>query len=748
MADLKLELERIGARVRERFEAEKRVLSFSEYLDEFAQHPYRHSRDAARYLHDCFDYFGAYEVTRPYGKLQRFRLFDLAFEKTEGFEPTDYLVGHEPIQQAFYRALGNFVREGRANRLLLLHGPNGSAKSTFASCLMRALEHYSKQPEGALYRFSWVFPRGTDGKTIGFGSRDDGPRPGESYAHLPEGRIDVKMRSSLREHPLLLLPIQDRKELLERAYEEHRISEAPPYSLVRGQLGQKNKQIFEALLTAYRGDLSRVLSHVLVERYTISRRYRTGAVTIGPQMAVDASERQITADTSLGSLPASLSSLVLFEPYGELVDASGGLLEYSDLLKRPLDAWKYLLLAIETGEVSLTFSTLSINAVMMASSNELHLSAFKEHPDYHSFRGRIQLIRVPYLRDYRQEQSIYDAQVVSHVRGHVAPHATYVAALWAVLSRLRRADPERYADRQLGQMAQDLTPLEKAELYADGVTPKRFSSDDALRLKNGIAEIYNEAEQGMPYEGLTGASPREMRTLLLDASQHPDYACLSPLAVLARIRELVKAGDYGFLRETPSGGYHDHASFIEQVRERWLDRVDNEFRDSTGLVEEARYAELFDRYITHVSHWIKNERVYNRVTGEYTDPDREMMASVERTLGAGSNVDAFRRGLIAAIAGYAIDHPGEKVEYGKVFPRHLERLKEAYFSDRKKQLQEIAEDILLVIAEGGEERDHGLAQERWDLAKNAYQTLCERHGYQRESVRDALGELLARRYKA
>jgi serine protein kinase len=744
MADLKLELERIGARVRERFDAEKRVLSFAEYLDEFAKHPYRHSRDSARYLHDCFDFYGTYEVQRPWGGLTRFKLFDLEFEREEGLSPTDFLVGHENIQLAFYRALSNFVQEGRANRLLLLHGPNGSAKSTFAACIMRALEHYSKQPEGPLYRFSWVFPRGTDGKTIGFGSRDEGPRPGETYAHLPEGRVDVKLRSPLREHPLLLIPLHERTALVEQAYQAHSIKEAPPFGILRGQLGQKNRQIFEALLTAYRGDLARVLAHVQVERYGISRRYRTGAVTIGPQMAVDASERQVTADTSLNSLPASLSSLTLFEPYGELVDASGGLLEYSDLLKRPLDAWKYLLLAIETGEVSLTFSTLPINAVMMASSNELHLNAFKEHPDYHSFRGRIQLVRVPYLRDYRQEQRIYETQIQPQVRVHVAPHAMYIAALWASLSRLRRADPERYADRQLGSLAADLTPMEKAELYADGLTPKRMGADETLRLKNGIREIMQEAEQAAVYEGLTGASPREMRTLLLDAAQHPEYACLSPLAVLACIRVLCRGGDYGFLRETPSAGYHDHAGFIEQVRERWLDRVDLEFRDSTGLVEEARYGELFDRYITHVSHHIKGERVFNRVTGANEEPDREMMARVEKTLGAGSNADTFRRGLINAIAGYAIDHPGDKVEYGKVFPRYLERLKEAYFADHRKQLQEIGGDILRLLAH---EEQHGLDHESVELARGACERLYTRYGYNQDSLRDALGELLTRRYK-
>ncbi len=743
MADLKGELERIGARVKERFEADKRVLSFGEYLDEFAAHPWRHTRDAARYLRDCFDFYGSYEVSHARGKVQRFRLFDLEFERDEGLTSHDYLVGHEHIQRAFYRALSNFVREGRANRLVLLHGPNGSAKSTFALCVMRALEHYSKQPDGALYRFSWIFPRGTDGKTIGFGSRDEGPRPGDTYAHLPEGRIDVKMRSPLREHPLLLVPLRERQALVQQAYAEIDKPDAPPSWIARGQLGQKNRQIFEALLTAYRGDLARVLAHVQVERYTMSRRYRVGAVTIGPQMAVDASERQITADTSLAALPASLSSLTLFEPYGELVDASGGLIEYSDLLKRPLDAWKYLLLAIETGEVSLPLSTLPINAVMLASSNELHLSAFKEHPDYHSFRGRIQLIRVPYLRDYRQEQSIYDAQVASQVRRHVAPHATYVAALWAVLSRLRRADPDGFTDRTLGKLAAELSALEKAELYAEGLAPKRLGADDSLRLLHGIDEIVRQGEQGPLYEGLTGASPREMRTLLLDAAQHPDFACVSPLAVLEAIKALCKGGDYGFLRESPSGGYHDHVGFIAQVRERWLARVDVEFRDSTGLVEEARYGELFDRYITHVSHWIKHERVYNRMTGVTEEPDTEMMSSVEQTLGAQGDIEAFRRGLINQIAGHAIDHPGAKVNYGMIFSRQLGRLKEAYFSERKKQLREIGHDILKLLAK---EEDHGLEAERTALARGAYARMCERYGYEASSVRDALGELLAERY--
>jgi hypothetical protein len=122
-----------------------------------------------------------------------------------------------------------------------------------------------------------------------------------------------------------------------------------------------------------------------------------------------------------------------------------------------------------------------------------------------------------------------------------------------------------------------------------------------------------------------------------------------------------------------------------------------------------------------------------------------MMASVEKTLGVTSNPEGFRRGLINAIAGYAIDHPGTKIEYGQVFPRHLERLKEAYFADRRKQLQEIGEDILRSVA--NEERIT-INQERLELARRAYDRLRERYGYQADSVRDALGELLSRRYKS
>ena len=157
-------LKRLNERTSRTFESESRVVSFREYFEEFTADPRRYGRIAASYIADCFDHWGTEQVQRVGGMVTRWKLFDAPFE--EGREP---LVGQEEVQREFYQALRAFSREGRADKLIFLHGPNGSAKTTFCELIFRALECYSRVPEGALHRFSWVFPtREAQGKRLGF----------------------------------------------------------------------------------------------------------------------------------------------------------------------------------------------------------------------------------------------------------------------------------------------------------------------------------------------------------------------------------------------------------------------------------------------------------------------------------------------------------------------------------------------------------------------------------------------------
>ena len=760
----------IAEGIEKRFQASRRVLSFSEYLELFEADPVRYSRDASRYLRDVFDHYGSDEVHHPWGDFTRWKLFDLPWEPPSGpGSSRGALIGQEAVQEEIYRSLSNFVREGKPNRLVLLHGPNGSAKSTIVACLMAALEQYSMVDEGALYRFNWVFPSTkTTRGALGFGPGGGGGTPSaQTYAHLPDDQIDAKLLVEVRDHPLFLIPMRDRQTVLAAAYEAVQAVQAkakhpegasptapargqppaeklePPNEwIMRGQLSHKSQQVFEALLSSYHGSYTEVLKHVQVERYYISRRYRTGAVTIGPQMSVDAGERQITADRSLAALPASLQAMTLYEAKGELVEAAGGLLEFSDLLKRPLDAFKYLQLSVETGEVALTQQNVQLNCVMTGSANELHLDAFREHAEFASFRGRMELIRTPYLRSYLQEQAIYDSHVAPQVRRHVAPHATTMAAIFATLTRMRKPNPDKYS-RMIGAAVATLTAIEKAELYANGTTPERLDTDAQKLLRANVKELYTESDSYPIYEGRVGASPREMRAVLLDAAQSASYKCLSPLAVLEEIDALCqRKNEFEWLQQDAIvGGYHDVKLFRETLMTRLLGVWEDEIYAASGFVDETRYADLFDRYVQHVSAWVKKERLFNRVTQKHEDSDEKMMTDVEQLLDVRGEAGEWRKQFISGIAAWALDHPGEKVLSTRVFPSYVKRMREAIFAERRQAVATLARDIIIVARENGVGLD---AQHKRD-AEGALERMIAR-GYCQNCAADTASMLVRKRF--
>src|SRR5207253_2370470 len=438
------------------------------------ERPRVHARDAAQYIRDCFDFYGNETVHRPSGNLRRFKLFDRPFDQGPGSsqegEGGAPVCGQEEVQNAIYRILSGFVRAGRMNKLILLHGPNGSAKSSIVAAIQRALEDYSRKEEGQLYRFNWIFPSEKLVKgSIGFGEvRTASGSRVESYAHLEGEQVDARIHCELKDHPIFLLPRGERQRLLRETTkpdDDFQLSQG----ILEGELCHKCRQIYAALLQSYNGDVLKVLRHVQVERFYISRRYMVGAVTVEPQMAVDADYRQVTQDRSHGALPGALQNLALFEPYGPLVAGNRGVIEFSDLLKRPLEHYKYLLGTVETGVARMSHFLLHLDTILIASSNEKHLSAFKEISDFASFKGRIELVRVPYLRRAAQERVIYDQQVVPAIGKHVAPHATDVAAQWAVLTRLKKPVPERYKGEQR-KLVDHLGPLEKMRPYDSGAT--------------------------------------------------------------------------------------------------------------------------------------------------------------------------------------------------------------------------------------------------------------------------------------
>lgn len=738
-------LESVGAEVKGIFIENRMILSFEEWIAAFLDDPDRHARSSAQYLLHTLEHFGTTTVETPQGTVRRFTLFDRPFDDGEG-----RIAGQEEVQNAIYRILSNFERARRANKLLLLHGPNGSAKSSIVAALARGLEVYSRKPEGAMYKINWIFPSERIAKgSIGFGERLGPDGELATYAHLGSDLVDARIPCELKDHPLFLIPQRERRsfvarELARKGKSDFVVSEY----IEQGELCHKCRQIYAGLLAAYNGDYLRVLRHVQVERFYVSQRYMSGAITVEPQLSVDASYMQLTADRSAGQLPPALQNLDLFSPYGPLVYANRGLIEYSDLLKRQPDSYKYLLGTTETGTLPLEHFLLHLDEVMIATSNERFLAAFKKSADFSSFKGRIELVRVPYLRRASVEKEIYDAQMTRASIGgrHIAPHSTMVAAAWAVLTRLRRPDPAAFPP-EARELIEELGPVEKLRLYDSGRAPDRLSSAQVRELRQLIARHFHDVEAGPEYEGQSGASARELKTVLSYAAMRSDSSCLTPLAVLAEIRDLCKDKTvYEFLQMEPDHGYQDPARFVDLVEEEYLDKIDEEIRSSMGLITEESYNQLFESYVHQVSRWVKGEKVRNQVTGGYEWPDQERMLEMEGVFKPeGEERGAFRRALISAVGAWRLDHPGEaSVDYQEIFPELFRRMRDHFFEERRRTLRRNKENILRYLSE--EERPSLLPKEI-AAVEGTLQQMRERYGYCESCSRDAIAFLMGRRYE-
>lgn len=723
-------LYKLSGEAKDNFKKSQSILSFQEYLDEVLKYPKRHIRNSGQYFADILDYFGSYEINTPYGQLRRYKLFDAEFCEGEG-----KIFGQESSQEKIVNYIKNFVRLGKVDKLILLHGPNGSAKSSIVSALTLAAEHYSERDDGALYQFSWVFPK-KDVQQGYLGFREAKEQKEDTYAYLNEEEIDAKIYSDERDHPLLLLEPKERELLWDKISQSIKI----PENLKNGEMSHKSRQIYEALLYAYQGDLGAVLRHVQVERFYLSKKYRKGISAVEPQMSVDAGLKQISIDQSALSLPSSLRHVSLLEVFGPLVEASRGVIEYNDLLKRPIDAWKYLLVASEQSSVNIASMNLTFDLLMLASSNELHLSSFKEYPDWPSFRGRIELVRVPYLLRVSDEVGIYKNQIPKALNGlHIAPYAIEVAARFAVLTRLEAPNGDNY-DQEVKDIILRLSPMEKLELYDQGLTPAYLTQRETKILKNQLPNIYREFYNHESYEGRFGASPREVKMVLLNAAQDKDFDHLAVTAVFKELSFLIEErSSFDFLRREPSRGYKDAALLLAAVKNYYHSVLEDEIRTALGLYGKDSYIDLFKRYILHVSAWIKKETLLDPVWQKKVEPDEKFMQSVEKDLRAKSeNEEEFRRHLISQIGAFRLENPHKELDYNLLFYSHIKRLKDNLYKEQYLVIKRIMNAFLRLEENENEKLD----EKDMHLAKSLKDGLYSM-GYNDSSSKAAVSYLLS-----
>jgi predicted Ser/Thr protein kinase len=736
----------VSAELRRQFKERHSILSFNQFLKMVSEDPGRHIRSSAEYLRDCFDYFGVSNEAGAAPKngspdeQKRFKLFDIGTERGVS------IIGGCSVQRDIYRILQAFVTQGISNKVIFLHGPNGSAKSSTVEAISYAMQRYSECDHGAVYKFNWIFPvdKGATPKSvsgesgpIGFAARrDETSGDPETYAFLDDNQISSKLQSEFKENPLFLIPMPYRENIL-RGYfakktggRENEV-DIPAHILLSG-LSKRNQLIFENLLAAYDGEMDKVFRHIQVERFFFSRQYRVGISTVEPQMSVDAQEKQLTLDRNIANLPAVLHNIRFTETVGEIVEANRGILEFSDLLKRPLEAFKYLLTTVERATLGLPSATQNLDVVFFATANEKHLDAFKTLPDFSSFKGRFELVTVPYLLKISEEQKIYDRDIRSIAKAKkVCPHAVESLAMWAVLTRLKHPDSDAYPSEYRG-LINRLDPFSKAMLYDARPVGDEFVAADQVALHQIRHKVINESVGNVIYEGRFGASPREVRALLYRVAENPGYTTITPMAVFAEIENLLKDKSvYEFLQFESRNKYHDAAFFIRNVRDWFAGKFEEEILAAMSLVEEGQYDQLLARYVENAVAFVKKEKIFNRKTEVSEAPSELLMNDVESVLGvSGGDPFRFRESLLSRIASYRIENPKAPIEFSVVFYDHLQKIRDHYYQQQAK----IVQDNLKAIAALDTDHERSFSEKQSASARKTISELERRFGYDRVSA--------------
>src|SRR5438309_11509893 len=601
--------------------------SFEDYLKIVRENP-RVTRTAFQRIYDMILSHGKTEYIDNKKKLIRYHFFH---DEPNGGRDAVYGLD-VPLMKLVNVIKSAAQGYGTEKRVILLHGPVGSSKSTIVRLLKKGLEEYSRRPEGALYTFAWVLEK----------KRDDGSTHREVF------------NCPMNEDPLLLIP----EEWRERVFADLASPDSGFQVPVRGDLCPASRLIFRELMTEYKGDFAKVMSHVRVRRLLLSEKDRIGIGTFQPKDEKNQDSTELTGDVNYRKIAeyGSDSDPRAFNFDGEFNIANRGIIEFVEVLKLDVAFLYDLLGASQEHKIKpKKFPQTDIDEVIIGHTNEPEYRKLQNNEFMEALRDRTVKIDIPYITKLNEEVKIYEKDFnADRVRGkHIAPHTIEIAAMWAVLTRL--VQPKHA----------NLTLLQKLKLY-NGKTLPGFTEDNIIELKR----------QAMN-EGMHGISPRYIQDKISNALvAHPEENCVNPFMVL---HELETGLRHHSLITSQEQLQHCR-ELLAVVKEEYEDIVKNEVQRAIAADEDA-LTRLCSNYIDNVKAYTQREKVRNRYTGNYEEPDERLMRSVEEKIDIPEGrKDDFRREIMNYIGALAID--GKKFDY-KTNERLQKALELKLFEDQK-----------------------------------------------------------------
>ncbi len=593
--------------------------SFKDYLKIVESNPCV-ARNAWQRLIDMIEHHG-YEAPHRRGSPRRWRIFEDPFD-----DGRDAVYGlDEPLAQLVSILRAGAQGLGPEKRVILLHGPVGSAKSTIARILKRGLEAYSRTDAGALYTFTWH----VDGESV--------PSP-------------------MNQEPLLLVPEESRRALEAELNQRH----DGPYRIeVRGELDPVSRFYYAMLAERYAGDWRKIIEHVRIRRFVLSEQDRVGIGTFQPKDEKNQDSTELTGDVNYRLIAqfGSDSDPRAFNFDGEFNVANRGLLEFVEVLKLDVAFLYDLLGASQEHSIKpKKFAQTSIDEVIIGHTNEPEYRKLQNNELMEAFRDRTIKIDIPYNLTISDEVRIYRRQFdrTAYPFKAIAPHTMEVAAIWSVLTRL---DEPTHPNLSL---------LQKAKLY---------NGDEVQGFGN---EHVREMREATDREGMYGISPRYVQDRIA-AALVSDVESVGPLDVLRALEDGLRHHSLISNEEVRKR----YVQLLSHARDEYEEIIKHEVQVAVAADREAS-ERLCAKYIDNVKAYTTREKVIDDHGREH-DPDERLMRSIEEKIDIPeSRKDDFRHELMNYIAALHIE--GKTFDY-RQNKRLTKALELKLFEDRRDTIQ-------------------------------------------------------------
>lgn len=643
--------------------------SFEDYLEVVKKNP-KVTRNAFQRIYDMILSYGREEYIDSKKKLVHYKFFDDA--ENDGAEAVFGL--DIPLMRLVNVFKSAAMGYGTEKRVILLHGPVGSSKSTIARSIKRGVEAYSRKPEGALYTYEW--------------------RDLEQNAALG-GTGEGTMKCPMNEEPLHLIP----QELRARAVKDLGID--PSEVNLAGDLCPACRFVFNDLLAKNKGDMSKVFGHIKVRRLILSEKDRIGIGTFQPKDEKNQDSTELTGDINYRKIAVygSDSDPRAFNFDGEFHVANRGIIEFIEVLKLDVAFLYDLLGASQEHKIKpKKFAQTDIDEVIIGHTNEAEYKKLLNNEFMEALRDRTVKIDIPYITRLAEETRIYEKDFNKEkIKGvHIAPHTLEMAAMWAVATRLE--DPKKA----------NLTTLQKLKLYNGKMLPG-FTEES-------VKELRKETER----EGMSGISPRYIQDKISNALvSDKAEGSINPFLVLNELEAGLSSHSL-INKEDERKRYRE---LIAMVKQEYEDIVKSEVQRAISADEEA-LTKLVSNYIDNIKAYTQKERVKNKYTGQFEEPDERLMRSIEEKIDIPeSRKDDFRREIMNYIGALAVE--GKKFDF-----RTNERLHKALelklFEDQKDSIK------LTTLVSNVVDRE---TQEKIDIVK---QRMIRNYGYDEVSATDVL----------